>query len=205
MKVILSLMFLVAGVAGVSNLSLAETTHAARAEPTPHPYAWQISTSPMGLLADRYNLQFGHFLSPDFLLSVKGTIFKQAPQSIFGKDDGHEIGLRGAFFQPGTNVGITGQFGAFYSNFRRGDFWSDVFTTIFTSSSASRDEIKGPMIEGLVGMFLRSNQIYFELLGGMEFYSATKYLYNTSTGARTELSSGWDTYLVIEANVGLAF
>lgn len=170
---------------------------------------WFIQTSPIGHLADRYNLQVGYFFGPRYALSVKGTSMRTAMQAVLGHDDGYEVGLRGTYHS-NRREGKSqwgGHLGIFYADIRRGDHLGDAISHAFQITTFTRNEIKGPVFEALVGPLTHWNDWFItEMLIGLQAYRINYYNYDTRTGAKSRWrDAGWNVYPVMELNVGVAF
>ena len=168
---------------------------------------WQLQTSPVGMISNRYNLAVTRFFGQNFALTAKGTSVRNGVQGMIGNDEGYEVGLRGTYYldhdRNATRVGF--HFGAYYMNIKRGDFLGDLFT--FVGSDKIRDETKGLMLELMVGPLIPlSEHFTVELLSGLQTYQMGTYQYAAGTGVRTETSAPQLRGSInIEINLGFAF
>ena len=167
---------------------------------------WHLQTSPVGLVESRYNAQISRFFGSSFAIGLKATIIHDAPQSVFGSDDGVEAGAQAAFYYPLGKAKIVLKPGLYYANFKRGNYLDDAASYTLQSGTIDRDEVHGPMVEGLGGLlFWINSKASLEFLGGFQSYKMVFYTYSTSDGSRVEkLPAKLQVNPVVEFNIGIA-
>ena len=167
---------------------------------------WHLQTSPVGLVESRYNGQISRFFGPSFAFGLKATIIRNAPQSVFGSDDGIEAGAEAAFYIPLGRAKIVLKPGLFYANYKRGNSLGDAVSYTLQSGTIDRDEVHSPMLEGLGGLlFWFNSKASLEFLGGLQSYQMVFYTYSTSDGSRVErLPAKLQVDPVVEFNIGIA-
>ena len=169
-------------------------------------FIWHFQTSPVDLVESRYNGQISRFFGPTFALGVKATVIHNAPQAVFGNDDGYEAGVQAAFYFPLGKAKVVFKPGLFYANFKRGNDIGDAVSNTLQSGTLDRDEVHGPMAEALGGLlFWLNSNVSMEFTGGLQSYKMSFFTYNTGDGSRVErLPAQKMIYPVVEFNVGWA-
>ena len=167
---------------------------------------WHLQTSPVGLVESRYNAQISRFFGSSFAVGLKVTIIHDATQSVFGSDDGVEAGAQAAFYYPLGKAKIVVKPGLYFANFKRGNYLDDATNYTLQSGTIDRDEVHGPMIEGLGGLlFWINSKTSLEFVGGLQSYKMVFYTYSTSNGSRVErLPAKLQVDPVVEFNIGIA-
>lgn len=180
---------------------------------------FNLQTSPIGLMASRFNASMDIGMGKSFALGIKGTQIPDGAQSdLFNTTRGYEVGGRATWYATSDRFtdGLIIRSGVYYKNTQTrhdledalGNALVKAFTLGLASSDGTTvDVTNGPALELMGGyqMVLASgiNMDWNLGLTGYEQYSKVVNLKN-GTDAVYE-SRTWKVHPVLEMNVGIAF
>lgn len=194
-----------------------------RVDTTGHPLPGELrhfnfQTSPIGLMARRFNASMDIGVGHSFALGIKGTNVPQATSSdLFNTTSGYEVGGRATWYATSDRFtdGLIFRGGIYYKNTQtRHDFEDaigDALVKAFTLGLASSDGVtvdvvNGPAFELMGGyQMVLANGINFDWNFGLTSYEQYSKVVNLKSGSDLVYDSRtWQVRPVIEVNVGIA-
>jgi hypothetical protein len=194
-----------------------------RVDTTGHPLPGELrhfnfQTSPIGLMARRFNASMDIGVGKSFALGIKGTNVPQATSSdLFNTTSGYEVGGRATWYATSDRFtdGLIFRGGIYYKNTQtRHDFEDaigDALVKAFTLGLASSDGVtvdvvNGPAFELMGGyQMVLANGINFDWNIGLTSYEQYSKVVNLKSGSDLVYDSRtWQVRPVIEVNVGIA-
>lgn len=182
------------------------------------PRRFNLQTSPVALIARRYNASVEVGVSRSLTLGLKGTTFPQSALSgLLNTSTGYEAGLRSTWYATSDRLedGLIFRGSAYYKNTKTyhglDDFLGNVIVQTFTLGTAhlyeTRDVVIGPEFEFMGGyQMVLKNGINFDWNIGLATYQEYTEIIDVTTGNREEISAKkWKVAPVIEFNIGYAF
>lgn len=179
---------------------------------------FNFQTSPIGLMARRFNASMDIGVGHRFALGIKGTNVPQATSSdLFNTTSGYEVGGRATWYATSDRFtdGLIFRGGVYYKNTQtRHDFEDavgDALVKAFTLGLASSDGVtvdvvNGPAFELMGGyQMVLANGINFDWNIGLTSYEQYSKVVNLKSGSDLVYDSRtWQVRPVIEVNVGIA-
>ncbi len=200
---------------GADRVSRVDTT----GRPLGELHRFNFQTSPVALMAHRWNASAEAGVGQHFSLGLKGTYFSQPVISAWlNTTTGYELGGRATWYATSERFtdGLIFRGGVYYKNTQTRhdleDALGDVFVRMFTLGLASNDGVTVDVVDGpafeLMGGYqlVLASGINFDWNVGLTTYQQYSKVVNLTNGSEKVYEpKAWIVHAVFEFNVGYSF